>query len=468
MNLGPPGGNIPAALPNSPTGISSKAWFESFLGDNPYFQAGFGLMGVGVLLTGIKQLAVFSNIALRRRLLVSVELNNKDRAYPWFLEWMAHQSQLNRHRSIFMSRSHRLSVETTVHERKNGSSSALFNLVAGTGMHWLKYRGVWMQVVRERETQSIEVMSGTPWETVTITTLSKDRDIFPKLLTEARDLALRGQEGKLVIHTAWGTDWRPFGQPRRKRPLSSVVLDKGVGEKIEGDVRTFLDRRKWYAERGIPYRRGYLLHGPPGSGKSSFIQALAGSLNYDICLLNLSERGLGDDKLNHLLSNVPERSFVLIEDVDAAFNKRVQTSEDGYQSAITFSGFLNALDGVASGEERIIFLTTNHPERLDPALVRPGRVDTMEYIGDTTPDQAYTLFERFYGTDIDLESGEKGNAKVKEELEKQGQRLRDIIKHGGEKGRTISMAALQGLFIRNGSSSLGAIEGCREHFGVQK
>lgn len=80
---------------------------------------------------------------------------------------------------------------------------------------------------------------------------------------------------------------------------------------------------------GIPYRRGYLLHGPPGSGKTSFIQALAGSLSYDICVLNLSERGLADDKLFHLLSNVPERSFVLVEDVDAAFNKRVQTSEDG-------------------------------------------------------------------------------------------------------------------------------------------
>lgn len=81
---------------------------------------------------------------------------------------------------------------------------------------------------------------------------------------------------------------------------------------------------------GIPYRRGYLLHGPPGSGKTSFIQALAASLGYDICLLNLSERGLADDKLFHLLSNAPERSIILMEDVDAAFNKRVQTSEDGY------------------------------------------------------------------------------------------------------------------------------------------
>ena len=81
--------------------------------------------------------------------------------------------------------------------------------------------------------------------------------------------------------------------------------------------------------QGIPYRRGYLLHGPPGSGKSSFIQALAGSLSYDIFMLNLSERGLTDYKLNYLMSNAPERSFILIEDVDAAFNKRVQTSEDG-------------------------------------------------------------------------------------------------------------------------------------------
>lgn len=99
---------------------------------------------------------------------------------------------------------------------------------------------------------------------------------------------------------------------------------------------------------GIPYRRGYLLYGPPGSGKSSFIQALAvslmmlnlviqpsdlarvqGELEYNICILNLSERGLTDDRLNHLLSNVPERSIMLLEDIDAAFSKRTQTDRQG-------------------------------------------------------------------------------------------------------------------------------------------
>lgn len=60
-----------------------------------------------------------------------------------------------------------------------------------------------------------------------------------------------------------------------------------------------------YAERGIPYRRGYLLYGPPGTGKSSFISALAGHIGYSICMLSLSERTLDDDRLNFLLNNTP-------------------------------------------------------------------------------------------------------------------------------------------------------------------
>ena len=103
---------------------------------------------------------------------------------------------------------------------------------------------------REREVKSAQMMSGTPWETVTLTTLSRDRGLFPALLAEARDAAMRDQEGKLVLYTAWGTEWRPFGLPRRKRPVGSVVLADGVAERIESDIRRFLERRQWYAERG--------------------------------------------------------------------------------------------------------------------------------------------------------------------------------------------------------------------------
>jgi chaperone BCS1 len=195
----------------------------------------------------------------------------------------------------------------------------------------------------------LDLNSGTPWETVHLTTLSRDRQLFPALLSEARKLAQQAVVGRTVIYTAWGAEWRPFGRPREKRLLESVVLDEGVKERIVEDVKSFMSRGRWYSERGepsilrtwsfhlthmpshvgIPYRRGYLLHGPPGSGKSSFIQALAGSIDYNICVLNLSERGLTDDKLNHLLANAPERSIVLLEDIDAAFSKRQQTGEAG-------------------------------------------------------------------------------------------------------------------------------------------
>ncbi|KAI0637018.1 BCS1 N terminal-domain-containing protein [Trametes polyzona] len=481
--MGLPG---PSATANAGLSTTQNASFLSALmSDNPYFQAGFGIMGLGVGLNFLRRGITLSASALRRQMLVSLEMNNKDPAYDYFLTWMAHQSARAeaggaswwkmRSAPTWM-RSHQLGVQTLHEQRKNGSSSVMFKLVAGPGTHFLRYRKVWMQIKRERETKSPNLMTGAPWETITITTLFRDREVFADLLAEARDLALRGQEGKLVINIPWGIEWKPFGQPRRKRPLKSVVLEEGVAEKIEEDVKAFLQRRQWYADRGklleapayplandwlgIPYRRGYLLHGPPGSGKSSFIQALAGALNYDICVLNLSERGLADDKLIHLLANTPERAFVLIEDIDAAFNKRVQSSADGYQSSVTFSGFLNALDGVASGEERVVFMTTNHPERLDPALIRPGRVDLAVLIDDASPRQARNLFERFYGPG---EEGQEGWERIPEdELKAMADEMEKLVREEADKGRRISMAALQGLFIR--SSARDAVREVRSLF----
>jgi chaperone BCS1 len=129
-------------------------------------------------------------------------------------------------------------------------------------------------------------------------------------------------QGKTVMYTVIGTEWRPFGHPRQRRPLASVVLDRGVAEAIVTDVKDFLGSQEWYRERGIPYRRGYLLHGPPGGGKTSFITALAGELQYSICVLNLSDRAMSDDRLQHRLADAPENSIILLEDADAAFVSR--------------------------------------------------------------------------------------------------------------------------------------------------
>ena len=108
-----------------------------------------------------------------------------------------------------------------------------------------------MQVQRERDGKMMDLTSGTPWETVKLTTLSRDRRYFPALLSEAQQLAKASQIGKMIIYTAWGPEWRPFGQPRAKRLLESVILDTGIKERIVSDIEQFMSRGKWYAERGM-------------------------------------------------------------------------------------------------------------------------------------------------------------------------------------------------------------------------
>ncbi|ORY79530.1 hypothetical protein BCR37DRAFT_349714 [Protomyces lactucae-debilis] len=396
------------------------SWLDQITNGNQFMSAGLGVMLVGAAIAvarqSVKQAASFA----KHQMLVTMEIPSKDKSYLWFLHWMSKYK--NR-------RSHHFAVETVFKQHDNGSASTTFSLVPGPGKHLLRYKGAFIQVNRQRDGKMIDLSTGSPWETVTLTTLFRDRGIFREMLQEAQQEALKMQEGKTVIYTSLMTEWRPFGKPRQRRSLDSVVLDSGIKETITADVKDFLASGNWYRDRGIPYRRGYLLHGPPGSGKSSFIYALAGELEYNICLLNLSERGLTDDRLNHLLSNIPDRSILLLEDIDAAFVGRDQTEEKGYRANVTFSGLLNALDGVASAEERIIFMTTNHEERLDPALIRPGRVDMKQLLGDASDHQIVEMFLRFY-------EGEHEAAQ---------QFLTNVRKSGAP----VSTAQLQGMFVYN-------------------
>ena len=350
--------------------------------------------------------------------------------------------------------SHDLSVETRQTSLPNGKVATNFAFVPGPGKHVIRYKNAFLMVERTRETRSVELGSGRPWETVTLTTLRRHRHIVEDdILPEARRLAQQAIEGKLIVYKPSSTQWERFGEPQRKREIDTVVLDKGVKERIVNDVQEFCQSATWYYNMGIPYRRGYLLHGPPGTGKTSFIKALASHLDYDIATLNLGQRGLTDDRLQHLLSVVPERTFLLLEDADAAFSNRRQTDADGYQGAnVTFSGLLNALDGLESSEERILFLTTNKPEEMDAALIRPGRVDVIERLGDATPWQIEQFWDRFYGG---LDPDQALRAKFLGRLE-----ALDILSPDGASppAHPTSMASLQGLFLFNKDDPEGAIE----------
>lgn len=451
---------------------SASIFSANALFDNPLFAGGVGLASIGAVAAfGRKGLIMAAGVA-RRRLLVNVEISKQDPAYPWILAWLSQPRPQTGFLASRITRIHNLSVSTTTtmsnssNNRNSGTSGGPgpthFFLQPGYGRHVVKHKHAYIAVNREKH-NTANMNTGEPHEIVQLTTLWAHRDVFEDVFAEAHTLAAKAHEGKTIVYAARGMEWAPLGDPRKKRPLASVVLDEGVKEAIVADIRDFLGRQQWYVDRGIPYRRGYLLYGPPGSGKSSFIQALAGELDFSVAMINLSEMGMTDDKLAYLLTKLPKRSILLLEDADAAFVNRRQRDADGYSGAtVTFSGLLNALDGLAAGEERIAFLTTNHIDRLDPALIRPGRVDMMMRIGEATRYQAGAMWDRFYG---DMDKDGSARERFLQRLDELGLFGREGEEkgegQGGEeatKDRHTSTAAIQGLFLFNKNDMEGAIE----------
>lgn len=209
--------------------------------------------------------------------------------------------------------------------------------------------------------------------------------------------------------------WAAAPSPRALA-LSQVELpETHVGAPaLLRDVARFLESERWYAQRGIPYRRGYLIHGPPGSGKTMLAAAVASELRLKVYAVDLAHGALSDEALATLFDDVPSRSIILLERVDRAFDGRQRTfgaaaassaastttvSSDGAGGggALTFSGLLNVLDGVLATEGCVtIFTAEKGPAALDHALMRPGRCDYTIELPAAQPDTAARLFFRFF------------------------------------------------------------------------
>ncbi|KAK6810582.1 hypothetical protein RU639_013667 [Aspergillus parasiticus] len=224
------------------------------------------------------------------------------------------------------------------------------------------------------------------------------------------DIVLRGESRAGTSNWGRVASWAA-------RQLSSVILDKGQKDRIVKDVDEYLSQRtrSWYKRNGIPYRCGYLLQGPPRTRKTSLCVALAGRFKMNIYLLSLNS--LDELSFSTLFRKVPEGSIILLEDIDRAgvTHKRSVSQQEGpvseseesrqtpFSKGISLSALLNEIDGIAAKENRILVMTTTHAEHLDPALLRPGRVDMTLTFSLANKDTIFQIFCSMYGNNEDMD-----------------------------------------------------------------
>lgn len=273
-----------------------------------------------------------------------------------------------------------------------------------------------------------------------------------------------------------------------KRSMDSLILKKDIIYNICDDIHTFLSQKKWYNDTGIPYRRGYLLYGPSGCGKTSLIKAVATKFDLDILYLSINKSSLDNAKLQKLFSGNLSSSIIVIEDIDCVFdfndntflrrsesnnNKKINDDDDdddetskiydlyrtkykcndetarmfceqftnkskfikgensGGKNKLTLAGILNAMDGLSTGEGYLIFMTSNHPEKLDSALTRDGRIDMKIFIDYPDQECIEKLFKRFFEDATSKECEMFAN---------------NVLKKGYGK---VSVAAIQGFLLKN-------------------
>ncbi|KAI1484372.1 BCS1 N terminal-domain-containing protein [Biscogniauxia mediterranea] len=366
------------------------------------------------------------------------------------------------------------------------------------GTHHFWYRGRLLQFRRSYSRDQRSLMIASECEEISLSCFGRDPSVLKQLLQDARERYLAKDEKKTLIYRgisktgiASDTSWQRC-MARAHRPFSTVILNESKKKEIIDDISDYLcpTTQRWYANRGIPYRRGYLLYGPPGTGKSSLSLALAGYFKMRIYIVSLNSMLATEETLSTLFSELPRRCVVLLEDIDTAGlthtreeeskdsedeNKKSSGRNDNEKERIgrlSLSGLLNVLDGVASQEGRVLIMTTNHIDKLDRALIRPGRVDMMVKFSLADAEMTSAVFRAIFAYlegDDELNFSQNGSPSLEspETLEERARKreaydaeINALAEEFAAKipALEFSPAELQGLLLRHKHNPRAAVE----------
>ncbi len=214
-------------------------------------------------------------------------------------------------------------------------------------------------------------------------------------------------------------------------PARAAVLPESYDTALSEDISNFFKNKSWYKSVAVPHRRGYMFYGLPGTGKTSTIITLAKQCSLDVHIINLNKlknSGQFERAINTANCGDCQGSILVFEDIDCVLSSRdIKASLGGNtmdpetgivaaaESQLTFSEFLNVIDGITSREDQIIIMTTNKElDDFDAALMRPGRIDVKVHFTYATRYQIVKLVDRFIPDDHETA------AKIVKEIENKG------------------------------------------------
>lgn len=370
---------------------------NTFLHNNNQFASGgLLLMGVGAILAYLRNipLAIWNWIV--RQTTVTLSLTDDQKAYYWVKDWIEQQR--------IMKRTRHMDVFNQGLEK--------YIMVPAPGHHWMLYKGriLSLTLVRKEEKTVGEGWMGSARrpESLVFKTIGRKQTVFRNLMADIHSQFVQKVEKKPLLF-AWGSwgEWLPV-HSYQPRPLESVITPKGEKELLVQDIEVFKNSRDWYKRVGIPYRKGYLFYGPPGTGKTSLVTGLSSHFNANVYILKLGD--MTDTSLVEAVKAVEPNSFLIVEDIDGVSastrrekGKPKDKEKKKEDKGVSLSGLLNVVDGLLSPAGGIFIFTTNHREKLDPALIRPGRVDKELHMTYADDHQKKEMYSRFQAGDIPQE-----------------------------------------------------------------